>query len=596
MLAIMAGMVVLTGCDEYDYMYDADCASVVRFEEYGEQKAKVPSVGVAKHEVKLLRSGHDISQPMQAYVRVMTDAEWVKYVENYNLDGYNRVPDNCFTLGDTATDSLAVEFSENQKAQVFTVNFNGAKVAAYENELMDKQPADADNPVMCLPVRVTFAEGGSINNERKDFIIKVTMLGVGGIETTADFLQFANKVNQGKSYERWTNEAGEVALLADIDLSGVDEWTPIGAVSNDGYSTTTPFAAVNPFKGVFNGNGHCIKGLKINQDLTGKLVYAVFGSVENATIKNVTIGDKNGSETWEFTGTAPKSSTFATLVGFAKNSVITNCHNYVNVNFNADCLSNNPVMLGGIVGTIMSSTVGGDSPADGCVNYGDIHIGRLTNLKMSQTSMLQGGIVGLTSLADDNYLKYCVNRGYLSSPSGRTGGIAGSITRANLYRCDNYGTIEDDRIGQHAALTIETTRAYKRMGGIAGGTDDMRTLPKFSVTECVNYGNVLSHLGCRAAGMIAHCQMQLIGCRNAGVILSDFSIESGKPTYRHGPGWLAGWAGVNTDTFKNAKDCVRGGRVGDYSLYKDNPDSAPEATDENAFCFNYQEYDPSLNK
>ena len=45
----------------------------------------------------------------------------------------------------------------------------------------------------------------------------------------------------------------------------------------------------------------------------------------------------------------------------------------------------------------------------------------------------------------------------------------------------------------------------------------------------------------------------------------------------------------------NCKACVCGGYVGDYSKYKDDPTSAPDATNENAFCHANQNFDPSIN-
>ena len=39
-----------------------------------------------------------------------------------------------------------------------------------------------------------------------------------------------------------------------------------------------------------------------------------------------------------------------------------------------------------------------------------------------------------------------------------------------------------------------------------------------------------------------------------------------------------------------------GGKVGDFTQYKDNPDSAPDATVDNAFSYKNAEYfDPSIN-
>lgn len=42
--------------------------------------------------------------------------------------------------------------------------------------------------------------------------------------------------------------------------------------------------------------------------------------------------------------------------------------------------------------------------------------------------------------------------------------------------------------------------------------------------------------------------------------------------------------------------CAKGGRVGEWDTYKDNPSGAPEATNDNALCYRNSEYfDPSQN-
>ena len=65
------------------------------------------------------------------------------------------------------------------------------------------------------------------------------------------------------------------ALSADIDLNGY-EWTPIG---ND----------THPFKGHFNGDGHVVRGLKMNVEIETKTTtYAgLFGYIENGTLRNL---------------------------------------------------------------------------------------------------------------------------------------------------------------------------------------------------------------------------------------------------------------------------------------------------------------------
>ena len=76
---------------------------------------------------------------------------------------------------------------------------------------------------------------------------------------------------------------------------------------------------------------------------------------------------------------------------------------------------------------------------------------------------------------------------------------------------------------------------------------------------------------------------------NKGIILANISYTDGAP--QHGPGWACGYSGkllVNS--------CAKGGRVGEWDTYKNDPSSAPEATMDNALCYKNSEYfDPSAN-
>lgn len=108
-----------------------------------------------------------------------------------------------------------------------------------------------------------------------------------GIATGADLVAFAKAVNAGGSTSRWENASGEVVLLNDIDLSGLTEWTPIGA----GKATGTPSynTLVNPFSGVFNGQGHTISGIQWTFDAESETthLHGLFGALKGATIKNL---------------------------------------------------------------------------------------------------------------------------------------------------------------------------------------------------------------------------------------------------------------------------------------------------------------------
>ena len=68
-------------------------------------------------------------------------------------------------------------------------------------------------------------------------------------------------------------------LAADIDLSGYDNFSPIGADNN------------SPFEGKFYGNGHIIRNLKINRPNDAR--QGLFGYVKNAYIDELGLEDVN---------------------------------------------------------------------------------------------------------------------------------------------------------------------------------------------------------------------------------------------------------------------------------------------------------------
>ena len=94
------------------------------------------------------------------------------------------------------------------------------------------------------------------------------------ISTADQFMQLAADVNSGRK----TYEGRIVSLGADIDLSAVTNFTPIGTEQY-------------PFFGEFNGRGHTISGLTVTAS-TADGVYksdGLFGYVQNAYIHNVVL-------------------------------------------------------------------------------------------------------------------------------------------------------------------------------------------------------------------------------------------------------------------------------------------------------------------
>ena len=132
------------------------------------------------------------------------------------------------------------------------------------------------------------------------------------------------------------------------------------------------------------------------------------------------------------------------------------------------------------------------------INNGDVKTGRITNTANGGTGMNIGGICAFT-LGAGTKLNYCTNNGEISAPTGRGGGLVGTLggstTEENgtvIANSTNNGTIQDDAIGQYGGS--KDYYNYKRMGGLVGGTVTNNNL---RIEYCTNNGNVFSQLGCR---------------------------------------------------------------------------------------------------
>ena len=142
------------------------------------------------------------------------------------------------------------------------------------------------------------------------------------------------------------NLSGNYVLTADIDLAGA-EWTPIGAYAPSGESAEEqeiPDAGL-AFTGTFDGQGHTISNLVINQPEAW--AQGLFGCVANTRIGNFTL--ENATVDAQLMG--------ADVVGYAYCSTVSNV-TLVNgkVTAHAGEMSGEG-MYGGIVGAGMGSMV-----------------------------------------------------------------------------------------------------------------------------------------------------------------------------------------------------------------------------------------------
>lgn len=414
----------------------------------------------------------------------------------------------------------------------------------------------------------------------------VAVEGKGGISSSTDLLAFANAVNLGASTARWQDESGAVVLTQDIDMSDVTAWTPIG-------SATDSYTAVNPFTGVFDGKGFAIKNFNVTFTVGegSNLAYGLFGSLKGATVRNLTLGSDNTNNVFTVKGTSVAYTTVGSIAGYSENSTIESCTNYVSIAFEGDIPSGKLTSLGGIVGVQNGGVIGGEKRTLATVNYGDVYTGKISNTANGATGAQVAGIVAYMQKANPGVINYCSNYGNVSCPTGRGGGLAGTVeATCSILNSDNYGTVEDDKVGQYAGQPAESTYNLKRQGGLAGALSANSVVMEY----CTNYGDVYSHLSCRTGGFVGHNTGAITGCVNKGNILADTYTE-GNGTNKHGAGWACGYSQASSSTYTNVKSCAKGGRVGSYTDYKDDPTKAPEATDDNAFCHNPSAYDSSIN-
>ncbi len=389
-----------------------------------------------------------------------------------------------------------------------------------------------------------------------------------GITSADDMKAFATAVNTGKSIAKYVI-GGEVRLMNDVDMTGV-AWSDYMIGGTVTPSTTTANTAVTytlgerAFNLVFNGQGHSLKNVDWTFSVAdGNISHGLFSALGSAgEVKNLTI-----EGTILITGAAPQGTAIGAFAGYTEGK-ITSCTNKASIAFSGTDANNISVCVGGIAGYINGATL------KDCTNSGALTCGTIANIgNGANGGFHQGGIAGYMKLST---IDGCVNSGGLSAPSGRGGGILAVAVSGEVKNCTNNGLVQDDVNGIFGA-----NPGYKRMGGLVGGTGGATT-----VTDCTNNGNVFSQLGCRTGGFVGHNDAPVLRCTNTGVILSNHTVDG---TNLHGSGWAAGY----NSKAEYLKDCVIGGRVGDYTAYSAAPSTAPAAT--YALAVRHGQFSPADN-
>lgn len=308
------------------------------------------------------------------------------------------------------------------------------------------------------------------------------------------------------------------------------------------------------FIGIFDGQGHTISNLYVKDSMipTGGL----FGTINNATIQNVTLMDANVStNSWGGTGS---------LAGHAKNSFISNCHSI-------KPFVNSSSYIGGLIGlqdggTIISCSVDAPTILNG-QNCGGL-AGQINNstslidckcLKVNISGSISiGGLVGYSNYSN---ISDCASDGSVNSTDYQCGGLVGEIYGGNITNCHSSGYVTgigsvgglagyvyDDAIISNSTSDAEVTATDTYCGGLIG-----------------NFGYYCTATNCHSTGRVVGNDQTggLIGQAGGGSILNR-SYATGNVTGNDDVGGLIGYNNSQnlTNCYSSMSSVAGASRVG----------------------------------
>ena len=441
--------------------------------------------------------------------------------------------DSCYMMAITSK-ILSIEVTENPEKMTYkageTFDASGMKVVAklangLERDITNyvtwqEGPIEQGQTSIILSYTYGF-DSANYGLKTKTAKLELDVLpsqdedGVYLIGNASQLLWFASKVNSGE-----TGISGK--LTANIDLTSVESWTPIGSLKQ-------------PFTGSFDGDGHSITGMSITFDSDDKSIGApylgLFGYVKGtadkkAEIKNLMLSGKlditenyrnsfaysgglvGGAEYVSFTDittnvavTAKKGSApypWSYVGGFAgtvKNADFLRCVNNGTVTTDGDyvsgfaaksetttytaCANNGAITartkVGGFGAEVKSTK------ATDCGNTGAISL-----VEYGTGKQAIGGL--FAEIRYGSALTRCYNTGAVTGDC-YVGGLVGSVgsssdaTNGPSYIVDSYNS---------GAITGHSDKYYCGIGGLVGKLDasSSRTYEQSYVHNCYNVGTV----------------------------------------------------------------------------------------------------------
>ncbi|MBO5560181.1 MAG: hypothetical protein J6A07_00860 [Firmicutes bacterium] len=312
-------------------------------------------------------------------------------------------------------------------------------------------------------------------------------------------------------------------LTADIDMSGYDNFEPIGTFvplgsTGEEAETPTPDYA---FTGVFDGSGHTISNLTINKP--GGFTVGLFGCVSGGEVRNV-----------NFTNAQVSASMMSgCCIGYLFDGSVKNV-NLTDSTVNGTESEMGISMLGGIAGAGMDSEMSDcsavnvtlvlpDNSTNSGIAAGGFEVCTISNVTASGTINAGNGCMGLGGVTGCNFdgdkIEKCDCDVVINTGSGAylTGGITG-------YAGGFDKKTEIEYCNAKVNMTLGENSA--RIGGVIGGgffneayTSVFPNPAAFKVTDCTSQGSINCTVGKNIGTVAGYTLLSEASCGNTSTLL-----------------------------------------------------------------------------
>lgn len=317
------------------------------------------------------------------------------------------------------------------------------------------------------------------------------------IAKAADLIQMAALVNAG---------TGSYATANYIQTKDITDAAITNHIGSYGSNND------HPFKGVYDGAGFKITNVSFTA-ATDEIGQGLFGSIKDATIKNLTVENFTNNSKKKYTGV---------IAGVSNTSIVKNC----TVRGEITIKGSQAGLVGRNNSVVQDCSFNGNFYAfDTCIgaivglNASD---GTVSNCKaagtVSSTTNAAGGIVGLCESGSVDAITACEFNGNVISEGRNIGGILGMKANRNggVQNCKMTGTVS----------------GTYNIGGIIGSVlkNNDSAKPGVLVSNCVNSAKVMGTLY-NIAGIIGYANPIASGnytkvdkCVNNGDITGAYNI------------------------------------------------------------------------